>query len=84
MAFIVVGPFARSDTMTNKGMGEKSGHIGSDEWKNDKQNQQRGSEKKGERAAADAGNSLTQSGTTGEPGQSQGVDTRTAHPGKGG
>jgi hypothetical protein len=71
--------------MTNKGMGVKNGHTGSDEWKNDKQNQQRGAEQKGEQAAAAAtGAQDTQKGMTGEPGQSQGMDTRTVHPGKGG
>jgi hypothetical protein len=71
--------------MTNKGMGVKNGHTGSDEWKNDKQNQQRGADKKGEQAAAAAtGAQDRQPGMTGEPGQSQGMDTRTAHPGKSG
>lgn len=73
--------------MTNKGMGVKDGHDGSDAWKNDKQNEQIGAEKKGEQGAASGqGHSVkdNQTGMTGQPGQSQGMDTRTAHPGKGG
>jgi len=69
--------------MANKGMGVKDGHTGSDVWKNDKQNQQRGSEEKGEQGAAAAGGTGAQAGQTGEPGQSQGMDTRTAQPTKG-
>jgi len=71
--------------MTNKGMGEKNGHTGSDEWKNSAQNQQRGSEEKGEQGAmSGAGHSVTenQSGMAGEPGQSQGMDTLSAPPTK--
>jgi hypothetical protein len=71
--------------MTNKGMGVKNGHTGSDSWKNDKQNEHRGAHEKGEQGAAAAGGHAapdTQAGMTGEPGQSQGMDTRTAQPGK--
>jgi hypothetical protein len=72
--------------MPIKGMPQdRNGHTGSDEWKNDKQNQQRGSHEKGEQGAAAAlGATDAQEGQTGEPGQSQGTDTRTAQPGKGG
>jgi hypothetical protein len=71
--------------VTNKGMGEKSGHTGSDKWKNSAQNQQRGSEEKGEQGAASGiGHSVkdNQAGMTGEPGQSQGMDALTAQPTK--
>ena len=72
--------------MAIKGMQhDRTGHIGPDTWKNDKQNQQRGSHEKGEQGAAAAlGDTGEQEGQTGEPGQSQGPDTRTATPGKGG
>jgi hypothetical protein len=41
--------------MAIKGMQhDRTGHIGPDTWKNDKQNQQRGSHEKGEQAAAAA------------------------------
>jgi hypothetical protein len=72
--------------MPIKGMQQdKNGHIGSDTWKNDKQNEHRGAHEKGEQGAAAAlGDTGAQDGQTGEPGQSQGVDTRAAQPGKGG
>jgi hypothetical protein len=42
-------------SMAIKGMQhDRTGHIGPDTWKNDKQNQQRGSHEKGEQAAAAA------------------------------
>ena len=41
--------------MTIKGMQrDRTGHIGPDAWKNDKQNQQRGAHEKGEQAVAAA------------------------------
>ncbi|MDB5641470.1 MAG: hypothetical protein JWN07_787 [Hyphomicrobiales bacterium] len=41
--------------MAIKGMQrDRTGHIGPDEWKNDKQNQQRGAHEKGEQAVAAA------------------------------
>ena len=48
--------------MAIKGMRQdRTGHIGSDTWKNDKQNEHRGSHEKGEQAAAAA------LGSAGEP-----------------
>ena len=71
--------------MPIKGMHpDRNNPTDSDAWKNDKQNQQRGSHEKGEEGAAAAlGATDTQVGRTGEPGQSQGMDTRTKTPGKG-
>jgi hypothetical protein len=71
--------------MTNKGMGEKNGHTGSDAWKNSAQNDQRGSEEKGERGAAGGkghSDKENQTGMTGDPGQSQGMDSLSAQPTK--
>jgi hypothetical protein len=71
--------------VTNKGMGDKDGHTGAEEWKDSAQNQQKGSDKKGvEGAFGREGHSVkdNQSGMTGEPGQSQGMDTLTTKPTK--
>jgi hypothetical protein len=69
--------------MAIKGMRQdRTGHIGSDTWKNDKQNEHRGSHEKGEQAAAAA------LGSAGEPedlpeDESQGSVPQAAKPGKG-
>jgi hypothetical protein len=76
---------ARESRVTNQS--EKDGHTDSDEWKNSQQNQQKGSTKKGvEGAFGNEGHSVkdNQSGMTGEPGQSQGMDTLTSQPSKNG
>ncbi len=70
--------------MAIKGMQhDRTGHIGSDAWKNDKQNHQRGSHEKGEQAAAAA----AAFGDTDEqdelPDQSQASVPQAAKPGKG-
>jgi hypothetical protein len=70
--------------MAIKGMRQdRTGHIGSDTWKNDKQNEQRGSHEKGEQAVAAALADLAEEDPFREPDQPQGAAAPAAKPGKG-
>jgi hypothetical protein len=74
--------------MAIKGMQQdRTGHIGPDTWKNDKQNQHRGSHEKGEQAAAAAaaalGETAAEGGISDEPEESEGASAQGAKPGKG-